>query len=300
MKKTFLILVLMISFLLCACSGGQPNTAEAASPAAMPTPTPTETLPNTGFGSAGPSAPGETAAPTASVRQGSLYDPSIFVIEASDSWQEELDAGYYANYECELYLHKIDSNNNRRVEGAYEGCFWMKTGLDTSEFLKDLLKDVPVEMSFDAGGEAVADNLGIYLNTTDDKAWVDYSIMGEDGQPLPLTQDTPVARGSFVTVAKSVYLEAHARGAQDEKLDYSDASEGDIIDVNYVIHVQPGTSQSGSQREATINLSGNGFNRTMKGVLKILSGYPEDLDTYYNSEGYKNSAWRNVKGNDSE
>ena len=37
-------------------------------------------------------------------KRSTTYEPSIFVIEASGSWQHELDAGLKVNYECELYL----------------------------------------------------------------------------------------------------------------------------------------------------------------------------------------------------
>lgn len=294
MKKTFIVICLISVLLLSACSG---NTGELANVSASPAPTESDEIILPGGPAPQTQQPTQAAtqSPAASASKSSLYDPSIFVIEASDSWQDELAPGYYSNSECEIYLHKIDSNDNRQVEGSYEGCIWMKTTLDTEEFISDMLKDVPVDATFDAGGEAVADNLAISLNTTDDKAWTNYSINGEDGNPLPLTQDTPVGKGSFVMVTKSVYLEAHASGAQGEKVDYSDAGAGDVIDVNYVIHVQPGSPQSGGQREVVINLSGENFNRTIKGVIKILPGYPEDVSDYLNSDEYNNSAWKHLQ-----
>jgi hypothetical protein len=295
MKKAFIAICLAAVLLLGACSGDTGVVAKV-SDSASPTPTGSEKVILPGGPAPQSQQPSQEATqpPAASASQSSLYDPSIFVIEASDSWQDELAQGYYANNECEIYLHKIDANDNRRVEGSYEGCIWMKTTVDTQEFIQEMLKDVPVDMTFDAGGEAVADNLAISLNTTDDKAWTDYNINGEDGKPLPLTQDTPVGRGSFVMVTKTVYLEAHGSGAQGEKVDYSDAGGGDVVDVNYVIHVQPGSPQSGNQHEVVINLSGEGFNHTMKGVMKILPGYPEDVSDYYNSDEYKNSAWKHL------
>ncbi len=254
-----------------------------------PTPTPAAVVP-----SAPTSEPTDapTVAPTATR---SLYDPSIFVIEASGTWQTELAPGYYANNECELYLHKIDANDNRAVAGSYQGVFWMKTTLDAGEFIDDMLGDAPVDVSFDAGAEAVADNLALSLNTTDDKAWTDYSIPGEDGNPLPLSRDMPVGKGSFVAVAKNVYLEAHASGVQGESVDYSDAGEEDLVDVNYVIHVQPDAAESGGQREVIIELSGEGFCVTLNGVLRRLSGYPEDVSDYLNSSDYQDSAWRHLQ-----
>jgi hypothetical protein len=291
MRRIFFIVCLCLLLLLGACgSGAQPELASAS-------PTPTEDP------GADPDGPGSTAKPTepaqtpaATESKSRLYDPSIFVIEASGSWRDELAPEYYANYECEIYLHKIDANDNREVAGSYDGVFWMKTTLDTSGFIEKTFGDAPIELSFDAGGEAVCDNLAISLHAEDDKAWVNYSIMGEDGNPLPLTQDTPVAKGSFVAVAKQVYLEAHASGAQGEKVDYSsNAGQGDVFDVNYVIHVQPDSMENGTERKVTIHLSGEGFSITIDGVMRRLPGYLEDVSAYYSSSGYQDSAWRHLQ-----
>lgn len=293
MKKICIGFLLCITLLLCACSNAGVGTVAKGSP----TSTPTESfMPNTGVSGQATASAAASASPAASASKSSLYDPSIFVIEASVKWQDELAKGYNSNNECEIYLQKIDANDNRQVVGSYDGCFWMKTTLDTSEFIKEMLKDVPMEASFDAGGEAVADNLAISLNTSDDKAWVDYAIKGEDGKPLPLTQDTPVAKGSFVAVTKSVYLEAHANGAQGEKVDYSDAKDGEVMDINYVIHVQPDSQESSGQRKVIINLSGENFNKTIEGVMKRLPGTTEDVSKYLNSDEYKNSAWKHING----
>ena len=242
MKRIVTVLLFCLIFLLSACSTSKEEvtdtplvdiptaTFEANLPVDLPTSKPPE----------------PTQQPQATESKNKPYDPSIFIIEASGSWRDEIATGYFADYEVEIYLHKIDANDNRAVAGSYEGVFWMKTTLDTAEFAKNLLGDVPVELNFDAGGEAVSDNLAISLNTSDDKAWTDYSITGENGEALPLTQDTPVARGSFVAVAKTIYLEAHASGAQGEKVDYSSSEgSGDVIDVNYIIHVQPDSLESG-------------------------------------------------------
>lgn len=282
MKKAWIAIILSIVLLLGACGAGLDISANA-------TPTPTVVMPGGGDGKAtsGPTGD-ETPEPT---RSRSLYDPSIFVIEASGEWTQELEAGYVINYICELYLHKIDANDNRAVAGSYEGCFWMNMTSDTSEYIDNMFGDLPIDISFDVGGEAVADNLAISLNTTDDKAWVDYSIPGTDGNPLPLTRDTPVGKGSFVAVAKNVYLEAHASGAQGEKVDYSDASSDDLVDVNYVIHVQPDDMESGGSREVVIYIWGDGWSVTLNGTMRRLSGYPEDVSDYLNSSDYTDSAW---------
>ncbi len=288
MKRLLPPFLLCLLFLLSACG----NTAEVASETTTPvSPTATSEIDAAGGYAHHPAAdPTQPPAPTESPNK--PYDPSIFIIEASGSWQQELAPEYFANYEVEIYLHKIDANDNRAVAGSYQGVFWMKTSLDTAGFIKDLLGEAPVELNFEAGAEAVSDNLALSLNTTDDKAWVDYSILDENGQPLPLTQDTPVGKGSFVAVAKEVYLNAKASGIQGEKVDYSaNEGTGDVIDINYVIHVQPNDMESGGVRKVTIFLSGEGFSQMIEGTMRRISGYPEDVSDYLNSAEFQNSTW---------
>ncbi len=284
MKKIFVIIILCLILLLGACSGAPADNNASATP----TPTPSSLPIGAPDQPQSSDAPAPSAAPAQS--KSKLYDPSIFIIEASGEWQDEIAPKYYANYECDLYLHKIDANDNRAVAGSYQGVFWMKTTLDTSGYISDMLSDVPFDLSLDAGGEAVSDNLSISLNTTDDKAWTNYSILDEAGNSLPLTQDTPVGKGSFVVVSKSVYLEAHGKGAQGETVDYSNAGGGDLIDVNYVIHVEPDNMESSGQRKVVISLSGEGFNVTLNGTMRRIPGYPEDVSDYLNSQEYQSAA----------
>ncbi len=290
MRRALLLFLFTALFIFTACG------KDTAAPGATPTPTPVLAVADktaepslSGNGGQNTVPPTETVPPEATeeAQKSSLYDPSIYVIEASGSWQQELEAGYYANYESEIYLHKIDSNNNRVVAGSYTGFCWINVTLDTTEFIQDMLKDVPLEVTFDAGGEAICDNLGIYLSAEDDKAWVDYTILDEDGNPLPLTRDTPVAKGSFVAVSKNVYLEAKARGAQGEKVDYSDTASGDEVDVNYVIHVEPDSMEQGAVRNVKIHLFGQGFSSVLEGTLTRLSGYPDDVAKYTTDAPYQ-------------
>lgn len=295
MKRMLMILLMAALLFLSACG----KNAAASPLAQAPSPTPSPTLDsgssNLPGGTSKPSQTdgAQTPAPTGE-KKSDLYDPSIFIIQASGNWKDEIAKGYFANYECEIYLHKIDSNNNRVSSGSYQGFFWMNMELDTEEFIQDMLKDVPVEAQFNAGGEAICDNLGISLSTEDDKAWVDYSILDDNGNPLPLTRDTPVAKGSFVAVSKGVYLDAMARGAQGEKVDYQANSDGDTIDVNYVIHVQPDASESGNERKVVIHLSIDGTNVTLNGTMKRISGYPEDVLDYANSNQYQDSLQKHL------
>lgn len=289
MKRILPLIIFSLLFVLSAC--GKQAAVVIENPSEI---LPTSTVDSSGAADVPTVKPPEPTQPPAEPTESpnKPYDPSIFIIEASGSWQQELAPEYFANNEVEIYLHKIDANDNRAVAGSYQGVFWMRTTLDTAGFIQDMLGDAPIEMNFDAGAEAVSDNLAVSLNTTDDKGWVDYSILDENGQPLPLTQDTPVGKGSFVAVAKEVYLTAKASGIQGEKVDYStNEGTGDVININYVIHIQPNDMESGGVRKVTILLSGEGFSQIIEGTMRRIPGYPEDVSDYLNSSEFQNSTW---------
>lgn len=288
MKRITTVVLICLLFILSSC---EKSPAEALKSQQNATETATfQPDSSADLPTAKPPEPTRVPVPTESKNK--PYDPSIFIIEASGSWRDELAPEYFADYEVEIYLNKIDANDNRAVAGSYQGVFWMKTTLDTAGFIKNMLGDVPVDATYEAGGEAVSDNLAISLNNSDDKAWTDYSILGEDGIPLPLTQDNPVAKGSFVVVAKNLYLEAHASGAQGEKVDYSSSDgNGDVIDLNYVIHVEPDSAESNGERKVIIHLSGENFSKTIEGIMRRIPGYMEDVSDYLNSAEYQNSTW---------
>jgi len=294
MKKVIFVLCLFIVVLFTACGGKQSSSEQETvqTPTSTiglvqePTDEPLDEAPNTPDNPKEPNDDTNTDQETDQQpeNKSKLYDPSIYVIEASGNYRMELAPGYYADYEVEIYLDKVDSNDNRVVAGAYQGGLWIKTTIDAKEYIKETFGDAPVTIQFDAGGEAVNDNFAIYLNTTDDKAWTDYSILDEEGNPKPLTRDMPVAKGSTVAISKNVYLDAKARGAQGEQVDYQDTSGDEAIDVNYVVHVEEDGSEVNAQRKVTIQLSGEGFSFTIEGTLTRLPGYPEDVLEYANNE----------------
>jgi len=49
--------------------------------------------------------------------------------------------------------------------------------------------------------------------------------------------------------------------------------------------------ESDGERKVIIQLSGEGFNKTINGVMRRISGYPEDVSDYLNSPEYQNSTW---------
>ena len=69
------------------------------------------------------SSPQSEATPiaTAARKDNKLYDPSIFVIQGEGSWRQEIAPNYFADYEADIYLHKIDENDNR-AGGELSGC----------------------------------------------------------------------------------------------------------------------------------------------------------------------------------
>jgi hypothetical protein len=277
-----------------ACGGKQTSASqEATQPATnliavvqTPTGEAEDTLPEAPDDPGGPSDETQTddGSQTPPEQTSNLYDPSIYVIEATGSYRMELAPGYYADYEVEIYLDKVDSNDNRVVTGSYQGGLWLKTTIDAEEYIKETFGDAPVTIQFDAGGEAVNDNFAVFLNTTDDKAWTDYSILDDQGNPKPLTRDMPVGKGSTIAVSKNVYLDAKAQGVQGEKVDYQDSGDDEAIDVNYIIHVEENGMEVNAQRKVTIQLSGEGFSFTIDGTLTRLAGYPQDVLDYANND----------------
>lgn len=125
-----------------------------------------------------------------------LYDPSIYVIEASDAWRQEVAEGYWADYECKLYLEKVDANDNRSSDGSYSGFFWLGMNLDAGGYISEMLGDVPVEMDFNAGGEGICDNLVITLQARDIWERESYAIPFADGTTHPPKQDVPVDKAA--------------------------------------------------------------------------------------------------------
>jgi len=211
-----------------------------------------------------------------------LYDPSIFTIEASGAWRQELAEGYSVDYECELYLDKIDSNDNRVADGLYTGALWLSAKLELSDYLKDLMKKSKVKMDFDAGGEGICDNLTVNLAEYGREPLRGYGIPGEDGETQP-PEGALVAEGGLIVVAMEAYLNIRASGAQGESLEHSDSSAVDA-ELSYIIHIEPDPENKAAERKATIYLyNSEGMSATLEGVWRRLSGYPEDVLEYANS-----------------
>ncbi len=268
MKIRSIWVMLTLVVLLVAVAGGQAQ-------ALLPTPTP-EALPGGLPDSREDVPPEDTKASESGVKSG-LYDPSIFIIEASGTWRQELAKGYYADFECELYLDKADANDSRAADGLYTGVFWMSTKLEIADYLKDLLKDMPVEMDFDAGGEGICDNLTMHLLAEYGREpWWGYGIPGEEGETLP-PEDGLVAEGGFIAVAKDAYLNIQARGAQGESLEHSDNQTADA-EISYIIHIEPDPGNEATERKATIYLyNRDGMSVTLQGIWRRIPGYPEDM-----------------------
>ncbi len=274
MKTRSVWAALMVIILLAMAAGGHALTL-------LPTPTP-DAVPGGTSDSGQPGRPGD--APAEGNAKSGLYDPSIFIIEASGTWRQELAPGYYADYECELYLDKVDANDSRDDSGLYTGVFWMKTTLDVADYLKDLLKNVPMQMDFNAGGEGVCDNLTVLLRAAYEKeAWEDYGLPDGQGGTVPPGEDMPVAKGSFIAQGMEAYLSVKGRGAQGVKVDYDDSKVSDA-EVYYVIHVAPDASGTATQRQVTIHLSNpEGMAVTLQGVWRRIPGYPEDMLEHANT-----------------
>ena len=284
MKKIILSAVFIALLLLCAACGKTDGTAPGTTPAVSSEQEKEDEkdsilLPGgPAQGSAESERPeqkpsGEEQAKSA------IYPPSIFAIEASGSWRQELAPGYYADYECEFYADKLDETSNQSASGQYTGVFWMKTKLDTGEYLKELLKDVPVEMKFDAGGEGVCDYINVILMNGFERSSMggSYTMPDEKGEPMTPSADALAARGSFIAEATDAYLEVKARGAAGETVEHRDNKAGST-EIDFIIHVAPDPDFSAAERKATIHFStAEGMAVTLNGVLHRLPGYSEDL-----------------------
>ncbi len=271
MKNRLLLVLLTAVLLLAAAAGGY---------AQEPTPTPAS-VPGGAPGSAQADQPGTP--PAEGSMDSGLYDPSIFIIEASGTWRQELAQGYYADYACELYLNKADANDSRVADGMYTGVLWMSTKVEISDYLKDLLKNAPVDMDFDAGGEGICDNLTVNLLAEYGREpWRGYGIPGEDGETQP-PEGALVAQGGFIAVAKDAYLNIRASGAQGELLEHSDNKTADA-EISYIIHIEPDPKNEATERKATIYLYNmEGMSATLQGVWRRIPGYPEDMLEHANT-----------------
>ncbi len=212
----------------------------------------------------------------------SLYPPSIFVIEASGSWRQELAPGYYANYECEFYADKLDEADNQSASGQYTGVFWMKTELEADDYLKELLKNVPMDMQFDAGGEGVCDFFNVLLMNgfERDAAGGNYSIPDGQGGVLTPAGEVLAARGSFLAEATEAYLEAKARGVAGETIEHKD-TRSESTEIHFILHVEPDPEYTALERKVTLYLSTDqGMSATIDGILHRMPGYSEDLKAY--------------------
>ncbi len=284
MKKTILLSLALALLLTLGACGEAP--AEAG---ATPTPTfgmnqPDATLPG-GDGASGAPSPGQThAGASPEVTRSTTYGPSIFVIEASGSWQDELAEGYYANYECEFYLDRIEPYEMYADTGTYQGVFWIKATIDADDFIKDMIKNVPgLSVIFDVSAEAMCENLSFYLRDgyTRNNAPSSYQIPnGEDGFTEP--EHAALAdNGSFVTVTTAGDFTVLAQDFnQGITLSESESVAGATQDVSYVIHVEPDPNMDKTVRKVTIYITAGNTAHTLEGTLTRLPGYPEDLQKY--------------------
>ena len=292
MKKVILLLPVMLVvmiFAFAAC-GKMPLSAPAptATPDGEQAAESDESGGNLGIPTKGrkqESSPNEPTS-TETDNRSTTYGPSIFVIEASGSWQHEIDTGYYANYECELYLDKIEPHNMHDDNGAYTGVFWLKLTLDTEEYFSEILKDLPfVDISLDAEAEGIRDNLSFYLRdgyTRDSTA--NFDIPDGQGGYLKPEHDALAGKGSFVVSSTSGNLNVHAEDTQKDILMDHQQSGASDLEVSYLIHVAPDPRREAAQRDVKVHIMlPDGSSTTLDGKWYRLPGYPEDLEKYYNS-----------------
>lgn len=288
MKKAVLLPVILILFWVFACTS-------CIKPVDTPTtPTPTSTVEPDDFGG-GLNVPGQNGhkedppsepAQEENEQRSTTYGPSIFVIEASGSWQQEIEKGYYANYECELYLDKIEPYNMHDDNGAYTGVLWFKIELDVNDYISEMLKDVPfVDISFDLEAEWLNDSMSFYLQdgyTRDPTA--NFDIPDGQGGHLKPDHGALADKGSFVAALISGNLSTVGQDSFWGILLEHESSITSDMEASYVVHVEPDPSREATERAVKIYLTlQDGSSTVLDGMWYRLSGYPEDLEDYYNS-----------------
>jgi len=94
-------------------------------------------------------------------------------------------------------------------------------------------------------------------------------------------------KGSFIVVAKQVYLDAIATGKQGETVEHHDSKAADV-ELNYIVHMQPDAYEQGTERNVTIYINdGQGMSATIFGKMRRLPGYPEDAVKYTQDAPYQ-------------
>lgn len=289
MKKLMPLLFFLLLIFIFICT----SCGESRSASPTPTPAPGSNQTRESNEPAGnPAVPslvggqGKLPEPTPeeTVKRSTTYEPSIFVIEASGSWERTVEEGIKVNYECELYLDKIEPYNMHDDNGAYTGMFWMKMKVDTSEMLSKI--NVPMfSIGIGAEGEGIEDNVSIYLRdgyTRDPTA--SFDIPDGEGGTLKPDFDALAGRGSFVISQTSGNVFYFFIDEQKGISDAQQKSGSSPVEVNYVVHVAPDPTREATQRAAKIFISlPDGSSTVLDGVWRRLPGYPDDLSKYYNS-----------------
>jgi hypothetical protein len=292
MKKVMLLLFVLLAVIVFSCTACGKASMNTSTPAST-SDSEQEEEANDSEGSLGVPVikkqeenPPDDPEPDEPGKRSTTYEPSIFVIEASGSWQHELDAGLKVNYECELYLDKIEPHNMHDDMGAYTGVFWLKLTLDTEEYFSGFLKSVPfVDISMDAEAEGIQDNVSFYLRDgymRDPTANFDIP----DGQDSYLKPDHNglADKGSFVVSATKGNLAVHAQDTQKGIVMGHQQSGASDTEVSYIIHVAPDPNREATQRDVKIHIMlSDGSSTTLDGIWYRLPGYPDDLEKYYNS-----------------
>ncbi len=274
----FLFALLTLACAVCGCAAGAPSSSEEGESQATPALLAGQTTQG-GQQAQGPAEGSGAESPG----KRNLYDPSIFVIEAAGSWRQELAPGYWADYECKLYVDKFDANDNRSASGVYTGVFWMKTTVDAAEYIKEMLKDLPMAMDFAAGGEGVCDNLTMQLlDGYERNPFGGYAIPDGQGGGADPPKEALAGEGGLTVVGKQAYLNVSARGAGGASLSHQDSQTGDA-ELSYIVQVEPDTAHTAAERKVTIHLSdGKGMSATIEGRWRRLPGYRDDMLKYAN------------------
>lgn len=189
MKKLLifaLALIMVMSFAACNDNGVGP--ASSSSP---------------GSGVGGGNGSDEDNPPVPTPTEAPIPPDSIWTLKGEVSFRQVVEEGYYADYTVELDFVKLQG---AYPSGQYTGDVYMKLKLDTADFIKEMLKNVPkgiVDINFDLEGYGLRNAIPINVFTLTEfrkegTSWPSMHTKNANGEQVSPGEEEYVADTSFL------------------------------------------------------------------------------------------------------
>ncbi|HOR13216.1 MAG TPA: hypothetical protein PKX46_04765 [Clostridia bacterium] len=205
--KRFAVVLFIAVFLFSALVGcGGQSIAQHA-----PTPTPTSVLGGANAGKNG----GESTPPVPTVPP--IPPDSIWTLKADINHRQVLEEGYFADYTVELDFIKLDG---AYPSGQYIGDIYISLKLDAEDFIKDMLKNLPVgavNINFDAQGYGLRNSIPVHVFgftefQKEGTPWPSAHTKNKDGEQISPGAEEYLADTAFAMGFESL-LTAGAEGS---------------------------------------------------------------------------------------